>query len=307
MAASKDTPTDVISVNGRVFPAGEARISPLDRGFLYGDSVYETIRTYGGRPFRLGPHLDRLRRSAAALGIDAARATVDPAVAVEEALSAGGFEESAVRVILSRGQGGIGYDDADCGPPTLVVHVRAFVPVPDAWRREGVDVAIVPVRRNSAVALDPAIKSSNLLNNLLAWRAGRRLGVYEPILLDAAGMLAEGASSNLFLVREGRLLTPALEVGLLRGITREAVLELARAHGIPATEEVLPAAALASADEAFLTSTLKGVLPIRRVDGWPIREGRPGPLTRRLADLYDALAQEETKAASAPGTSHSER
>jgi branched-chain amino acid aminotransferase len=158
MGASKDTPTEVISVNGRVFPAGEARISPLDRGFLYGDSVYETIRTYGGRPFRLGPHLDRLRRSAAALGIDAARASVDPAVAVEAALSAGGFAESAVRVILSRGQGGIGYDDTDCGPPTLVVHVRAFVPVPDAWRREGVDVAIVPVRRNAAAALDPAVK-----------------------------------------------------------------------------------------------------------------------------------------------------
>ncbi|HET8947097.1 MAG TPA: aminotransferase class IV [Candidatus Polarisedimenticolia bacterium] len=298
---------DVISVNGRVCPAEEARISPLDRGFLYGDSVYETIRTYNGRPFRLGPHLDRLRRSAEALGIDAARTVVDPGAAVEEALARGGFEESAVRVILSRGQGSLGYDDADCGPPTLVVHVRAFVPIPEAWRREGVDVAVVPVRRNAAAALDPAIKSSNLLNNLLAWRAGRRLGVYEPILLDAAGMLAEGASSNLFLVREGRVSTPALAVGLLRGITREAVLELARAHDLPAAEEVLPAAALASADEAFLTSTLKGVLPIRRVDGWPIRDGRPGPVTRRLADLYDALAQEETKAGSAPGASRRER
>jgi branched-chain amino acid aminotransferase len=294
---------DVLSVNGQVFPAEEARISPLDRGFLYGDSVYETIRTYNGRPFRLGPHLDRLRRSAEALGIDASRAPVDPASAVEEALARGGFQEAAVRVILSRGQGSIGYDDADCGPATLVVHVRAFVPLPGAARREGVDVAIVPVRRNAAAALDPAIKSSNLLNNLLAWRAGRRLGVYEPILLDAAGNLTEGASSNLFLVREGRLFTPALEVGLLRGITREAVLELARAHGVPAAEDVLPAAALASADEAFLTSTLKGVLPIRRVDGWPIREGRPGSVTRRLSDLYEALAQEETKAGSAPGAS----
>lgn len=298
---------DVVSVNGLLTSANEARVSPLDRGFLYGDSVYETIRTYNGRPFRLAAHLERLRRSAEAIGIDAGRAPVDPAAAVTAALGRGGFPESAIRVILSRGLGSIGYDDAGCGPPTLVVHVRPLSPIPDAWRREGVDVAIVPVRRNAAAALDPAIKSSNLLNNLLAWRAGHRLGVYEPILLDAAGRLTEGASSNLFLAREGRLLTPALETGLLRGITREAVLELARAHAVPFSEEPLPAEALAASDEAFLTSTLKGVLPIRRVDGWPLRDGRPGPLTRRLADLYEALAQSETKAGSAPGERNSER
>ena len=300
-AAYHSTVIEVVSVNGVVTEASEARISPLDRGFLYGDSVYETIRTYNGRPFRLGPHLDRLRRSADAIGIDAGNAPVDPAAAVDAALARGGFPESAVRVILSRGQGGIGYDDAACGPPTIVVHVRACPPIPDAWRREGVDVAIVPVRRNAAAALDPAIKSSNLLNNLLAWRAGQRLGVYEPILLDAEGRLTEGASSNLFLVREGRVSTPSLEVGILRGITRDAVLDLARAHGLGAEEAPLPAPWLASADEAFLTSTLKGVLPIRRVDGWPVREGRPGPVTRRLADLYDALTQAETKAGSMPG------
>lgn len=300
-AAYHSTVIEVVSVNGVVTEASAARISPLDRGFLYGDSVYETVRTYNGRPFRLEPHLDRLRRSAAAIGIDAGQTPVDPRAAVLEALARGGFPESAVRVILSRGEGGIGYDDAACGPPTIVVHVRACPPIPDAWRREGVDVAIVPVRRNAAAALDPAIKSSNLLNNLLAWRAGHRLGVYEPILLDAEGRLTEGASSNLFLVREGRLLTPALEVGILRGITRDAVLDLARTHGLDASEAALPASSLASADEAFLTSTLKGVLPIRRVDGWPIREGRPGPVTRRLADLYDALTQAETKAGSAPG------
>ena len=292
---------DVISVNGVVTPASEARISPLDRGFLYGDSVYETIRTYNGLPFRLDAHLDRLRRSAGAIGIDPARTPVDPRTAVQEAIGRGGFDESAIRVILSRGEGAIGYDDAACGPPTLVVHVRACPPIPEAWRREGVDVAVVAVRRNAAAALDPAIKSSNLLNNLLAWRAGRSLGVYEPILLDADGNLTEGASSNLFLVREGTLLTPALEIGILRGITRDAVLDLARAHDLTAQEAVLPAPALAGADEAFLTSTLKGVLPIRRVDGWPVREGRPGPVTRRLAALYEELAQEETKTGAVPG------
>lgn len=297
---------EVVGVNGALSEAHEARISPLDRGFLYGDSVYETVRTYGGRPFLLDRHLDRLQRSAEAIGLDTARVPVDPGRAVREALDragAGADGEAAIRIILSRGTGGIGYDDADCGPPTLVVHVRPCPLIPESWRREGVDVAIVDVRRNAAEALDPAIKSSNLLNNLLAWRAARRLGAYEPILLDAAGAIAEGASSNIFIVQEGRLLTPALSVGILRGITRDAVIDCARSDGIPVEESVLEAGRLARADEAFLTSTLKGVLPIRRVDGWPIREGRPGPLTRRIAALYDALTQDATKAASAPEAS----
>ena len=293
---------EVVSVNGAIAPAAEARISPLDRGFLYGDSVYETIRTYGGAPFLLDPHLDRLRRSAEAIGIDVARVLVDPGRAVREALDRSdlGDGEASIRIILSRGAGGLGYDDADCGSPTLVVLVRACPLIPDSSRREGVDVAIVSVRRNAAEALDPAIKSSNLLNNLLAWRAGRRLGAYEPILLDGSGAIAEGASSNVFLAQDGRLFTPALAVGLLRGITREAVIELARADGLPVEEAVLPADRLRQADEAFLTSTLKGVLPIRRVDGWPLRDGRPGPLTRRVAALYDALTQDETKIGSLP-------
>ena len=294
---------ETVSVNGVVALAREARISPLDRGFLYGDSVYETIRTYNGRPFLLDRHLARLRRSAEALGIEPDRTAIDPEQAVRAALAhaaAVGGEEASIRVILSRGAGGIGYDDADCGAPTLVVHVRPCPLIPDDWRREGVDVAIVSVRRNAAQALDPAIKSSNLLNNLLAWRAARSLRAYEPILLDAAGSIAEGASSNVFLAQDGRLMTPALEVGLLRGITRDAVLGLARADGLAVEEAALPADRLRRADEAFLTSTLKGVLPIRRVDGWPLGTGRPGPLTLRMAALYDALTQDETKIGSTP-------
>jgi branched-chain amino acid aminotransferase len=295
------TVTELISVNGHVTPAGEARVSPLDRGFLYGDSVYETVRTYNRRPFRLGPHLDRLRRSAEALGIAADRAPVDPNRAVEDILERAANPESAVRVILSRGVGGIGYDPSECLTPTLVVHVRPCPVIPDAWRREGVDIAIVPVTRNASTAVDPAIKASNLLNNYLAWEAGRRLGVFEPILLNPAGRVAEGASSNLFLVCADRLITPDLRSGLLRGITRDVVLDLARAAGIAAREEPIDPSALRGADEAFLTSTLKGILPVRRCDGWPVRDGRPGPVTVRLMTLFDALVQEETKAGASPG------
>ena len=288
--------TDLVSVNGRISAASEAAISPLDRGFLYGDSVYETLRTYGGRPFRLDAHLDRLRRSAEALEIDHARAPVDPRAEVLRLIGHAAHPESAVRLILTRGTGPLGYDPSACGPPTLVVHARPCPVIPEAWRREGVDVAVVPVVRNAVPALDPAIKSSNLLNNFLAWSAGRRLGVYEPILLNPEGLVAEGASSNLFVVEAGRLLTPATAAGLLRGITRDVVLEIAGREGIDARETDLRPDDLRRADEAFLTSTLKGVLPIRRIDGWPVREGRPGPLTRRLMERFEALAQAETNA-----------
>jgi branched-chain amino acid aminotransferase len=154
------------------------------------------------------------------------------------------------------------------------------------------------VTRNAPEAVDPAIKSSNLLNNFLAWREARRLGAYEAILLNAQGRLAEGSSSNVFLVRDGRLLTPAPESGILLGITRGLVLDLARGGGIEAAEESLADDDLRRADEAFITSTLKGLLPVRRCDGWPVKEGRPGQLTLRLMALFDELVQAETNAGS---------
>jgi branched-chain amino acid aminotransferase len=295
--------SDLVSVNGRITPASEAVVSPLDRGFLYGDGVYETLRTYGSRPFRAAAHLRRLAASAERLAIEIGRAPIDPGAAVEAILARAADPEWAIRIIVTRGVGPIGYDPAACGPPTVVVHVRPCPEIPAGWRQEGVDVAIVDVTRNAVTALDPAIKSGNLLNNLLAWQAARRTGAYEPILLNPQGLLAEGGSSNLFLAHGRRLVTPDLAAGLLRGVTRDAAIELARRDGIEVEEIELRPEDLRGADEAFLTSTLKGILPIRRCDGWPIREGRPGPLTRRLMTLYEGLIQEETKAGSAPGSS----
>jgi branched-chain amino acid aminotransferase len=291
-----------INVNGVLGAPESAAVSPLDRGFLFGDSVYETIRTYGGRPFLLPEHLLRLRRSAERLEIPVERAVVDIGQEVHRTLAEADLPEAAIRIVLTRGRGPLGYDPEACGPPTLVIHVRPCPELPASFVREGVDVAIVEVTRNARSALDPAIKSSNLLNNFLAWRAARRLGAYEPILLNASERLTEGASSNLFVVRSGRLLTPPAEDGILEGITRGLVLELARSDGLDASETSLGPDDLRSAEEAFLTSTLKGVLPIRRCDGWPILHGRPGPITRRLIALFEARVQAETKTGSAPGS-----
>jgi branched-chain amino acid aminotransferase len=292
---------ELINVNGRITPPEAAAISPLDRGFLYGDSVYETIRTYSSRPFRLAAHVDRLRRSAEALGIPHHRAPVEPGAATRATLERAAGQESAIRIVLTRGVGGVGYDPASLGPPTVVIHLRPCPEIPAAWRQEGVDIAVVGVTRNAVTAVDPAIKSSNLLNNYLAWEAGHRLGVFEPLLLSPDGHVAEGASSNLFIVRDGHLATPAPSTGILLGITREAVLEIAREAALPVDETALSPDDLRAADEIFLTSTLKGILPVRRCDGWPVRDGRPGPITRRLIDRFDALVQEETKTGASPG------
>ena len=292
-----------INVNGSISLPAEAAVSPLDRGFLYGDSVYETIRTYGETPFRLGAHLDRLRRSAERVGIPYERAPVPIETEFFRTLQAAGHGDAAIRIILSRGIGPVSYETAEVGAPTCVIHVRPFPRPLPRHINEGVDVAIVGVVRNSIYALDPAIKSSNLLNNFMAWAEARRLRADEPILLNGSGQVAEGASSNVFLVKEGRLLTPPLEAGILQGITRDLVLDLARRAGIDAGEEPLRPEDLRAADEAFITSTLRGILPVRRCDGWPIREGRPGPMTIRLMGMYDKLAQEETNAGSEPGAS----
>lgn len=292
---------ELINVNGRITPTAQAAVSPLDRGFLYGDSVYETIRTYGETPFRLDAHLDRLRRSAERVGIPYERTPVRIEDEVSRTLRDAGGGDAAIRIILSRGVGPVNYDTSEVGDPTCVIHVRPFPHPPARHLSEGIDVAVVGVVRNSVYALDPAIKSSNLLNNFMAWAEARRLRADEPILLNGAGQITEGASSNVFLVKEQRLLTPPLEAGILQGITRDLVLDLARRAAIEAAEQPLRPEDLRHADEVFITSTLRGILPVKRCDGWPIREGRPGPLTLRLMAMYEEQAQSETNAGSAPG------
>lgn len=278
-------------MDGRTVDEEAAVVSVFDRGFLYGDSIYEVTRTVGGRPVDLGRHLDRLERSADAIGISLMpRQEIERAVT--ETLAAGENPESYVRIIVTRGGGDVGLDPALADGPRLVVIVKPLVlPEPSLYRR-GVEVALVAVHRNARRALDPAIKSGNYLNNILGLREARARGAYECVMLNAEGHIAEGSTSNLFLVRRGQLVTPALGDGLLDGITRGRVIELAAGEGHPAAPAHLGPEDLALADEAFLTSSLRGVLPVTAVDGKPVGDGRPGPITRKLMAAYTAfLAQ----------------
>ena len=283
------------SVNGKVVPAEEARVSVLDNGFLFGDAVYETLRTYAGRPFHLDRHLERLRASAARLGFAPPWDDAVVARRLDELLARAGNDESYIRVILSRGEGDISYRFERVKGPTFVMVAKPFEPPPERDYVEGIPVVIASVRRNHPRALDPAIKSNNLLNNILAVREGQPRGAVETILLNDAEEVAEGASSNVFAVKGGQAVTPPLAAGILSGITRRIVLDLCREAGVPAREQALSVAELLGADEVFLTSTTKEVTPVRSIDGRPVGAGRPGPIHGRILQAYREYARRHAR------------
>jgi len=278
------------SVNGIVGPAEEARVSVLDNGFAFGDSVYEVLRTYRGLAFEPGRHFRRLRVSAARLGISVPASDASLLAQVDALLARAAGGESYIRIVVSRGLGDCSYNFDRVQGPTVVMIQKPLPPYP-AWHySDGIKVAAVGVRRNHPRALDPAIKSSNLLNNILAMREAQSRGGEEPVLLNQEGFVAEGASTNVFLARGGTVLTPPLSAGILAGITREGVLELLPGLRVPFREEPLRLDDLLAADEAFMTSTTREVVPVKQVDENAIGNGRPGPLTRRVMEAFGAYA-----------------
>jgi branched-chain amino acid aminotransferase len=281
-----------IAIDGSVFTEETARISVLDRGFLYGDSIYEVVRTYGGRPFALDEHLRRLQRSAELLGITLPVTLEALAAEIQTTLEAAANAESYVRLIVTRGSGPINLDPSAAESPCRVIIVAPLTALPEELHQQGVSICLVPAGRLSGGAVPSGAKSGNYLVNVMALGSARRRGAHEAVLLDAEGRVAEGASSNIFSLSGNRLHTPALSVGILEGITRHKVIELAREIGLSVEEgEILPDE-LQQADELFLTSTLREVLPVVRVDGDVVGDGTPGPMTHELRRLYLRLASE---------------
>jgi len=285
----------VVYVNGRICSEQDATISVFDHGFLYGEGVYEVVRTYGGALFLVERHFTRLRASASMITLDVGMsdgALEDVVMNTIAAYRAGrgeaaGSREVLARILLTRGIGEMSYDPSKSPRPSLVVIVKALEPPPTSVYERGVAVALVSVVRNHPASVDPRIKSNNLLNNVLAMQEALRRGPYfEAIMRNYRGELSECSQSNLFLVKDGVVRTPALDAGLLAGITREFVEEVAVQAGIPTADSVLRDDDLFGADEAFLTSTSKEIVPIVRVDERVIGSGRPGPVTIRLLDAY---------------------
>lgn len=282
-----------IYLNGRFVSKADALISVFDHGFLYGDGVYETLRTYRGRLFMLQPHLARLKRSARLIGLDLPVADKDWPPLLGETLERNGLGRSGnadahLRITVSRGEGELGLDPNLCKQPTVVVMAKPLAPYPAHLFAEGVSLAIVPIRRNLDAALSPQIKSLNFLNNILAKQEATQAGAFDALMLNAGGQIAECTTSNLFFVQGGRLCTPSVECGILDGITRGVVLQLAREHGIPSEEGRYGVDDLRQAEEGFLTNTSMEIMPVRTIDARPVGAGQPGPVTARLRQLFRA-------------------
>ncbi len=291
------TPRALVWIDGAPVEAALARVPVFDRGFLYGDSVYEVTRAFGGVAFALDEHLDRLERSAQGLVMRTPpRAAIRKAVV--DTLAASGLEDAYVRIVVTRGAGEIALDPAAADEPRLIVIVRPPKPPPPEAYRDGVEVAIVGRTRFApgvpTSTVDPQVKSGNYLGSVMAVAEARKRGAYEAILCDNVGRITEGSSSNFFIARGGWVSTPPLSVGLLEGITRRKVMQLLDAEHVRWAEQALWPIDLHQADEAFLTSSVRGIVPITRADGEPIGDGRPGPITRRLVDAYDALVRAAT-------------
>lgn len=277
-----------IYLNDRFVDKKEALVSVFDHGFLYGDGVYETLRAYKGRIFMLQQHLARLQRSGRLIGLDLPLPEKEWPALLSETIRRNGLADAYLRITISRGEGDIGLDPSLCKRPTQVIVALPFQPYPSHLYREGVSLIIARVRRNLAEALSPQIKSLNFLNNILAKQEALRADAFDALMLNVEGHLTECTTSNLFFVRTGRLCAPSVACGILDGITREVVLLLAREQGIPVEEGAYTAEALRQAEECFLTNTSMEIMPVCRVENLPVGSGRPGPLTKRLQELFSS-------------------
>jgi branched-chain amino acid aminotransferase len=285
-----------VYIDGQVRDPQRATVSVFDRGFLFGDSVYETVAYQGGHVHFLSEHLDRLERSARSLYLDPpVRSLVVEAIRATVAASA--EDEARVRVIVTRGVGPVDIDPATATTPQLIVIVQPLGAPSAEMIASGIAVEVVNLSRGASGSLDPAIKSGNYLSSVLAIAEARhrRPGAGEAILCTGNGGIAEGATSNVFLVQGGVLVTPGLEAGILEGVTRGKVLGLARGADIAIREPGFVAPReLLFADEVFLTSAVRGILPVTRVDGRPVGDGKPGPVTLQLLACYRRLISEDT-------------
>jgi branched-chain amino acid aminotransferase len=287
--------TSIVNVNGRITDEQHATVSVFDHGFLYGEGVYETLRTYGQRPFLFDRHLARLRRSAAmiALGVplsdeEFANRIAETTAAASPAAPRG--TEWYIRILLTRGVGELTYDPAATPTPSVVTIVKPHVDPPADLYTNGVRVILSSIVRNHPGTVNPMIKSNNLMNCALAMQEGYRRGAFEVIMRNYRGELAECAVSNLFVVKDGAALTPPLSVGLLPGITREFVFEVGKSTGVPIREAVLKDDDLYGADEVFLTGTTREIMPIVQVEDRMIASGLPGPVTKRLHEAFRHMA-----------------
>lgn len=281
-----------IYINGKLYDKENAVVSVYDHGLLYGDGVFEGIRSYGGKVFRLKEHLDRLWYSAKAIRLEIPMTREELAKAIVDTLAVNGIKDGYIRVVVTRGVGTLGLDPNRCSTPQVIVITDLISLYPEELYRKGLEIVTVSTMRNHPAALSPRIKSLNYLNNILAKIEGLQAGCIEALMLNHKGEVAECTGDNIFLVRGGKLLTPPIDACILEGVTRDAVMELARGAGIEVREIPLTKHDVYIADECFLTGSAAEVVPVVKVDSRTIGDGTPGPITRDLAARFHKLTRE---------------
>jgi branched-chain amino acid aminotransferase len=277
-----------VFLNDRFVRKEAAMVSVFDHGFLYGDGIYETLRAYGGRLFRLRQHLARLRRSASLIGLEIPIVEQDLIAVLQEAMKRNNLTDAYLRITVSRGEGNIGLDPRLCARPTVVVISLPLQPYPIELFNTGVSLVIVNIRRNLATALPPMIKSLNFLNNILAKQEASRAGAFDGLMLNAEGHITECTTSNMFFIKDECVHTPSVACGILDGITREIVLSLAREQKFATEEGCYLPETLLEADECFLTNTTMEIMPVRDIDTRLIGKEGSRPITDRLRERLRA-------------------
>ncbi len=282
-----------VYINGRFHDEADAKVSVFDHGFLYGDGVFEGIRLYDGCVFRLEEHLERLEYSAKAILLDLPWSRAHISAATCEACRVNNLRNGYIRLVVTRGVGSLGLSPKSCSNPQLIIIADKIQLYPPEFYEQGLKIITVPTRRINPSALPPTVKSLNYLNNILAKIEAQHLGYHEAIMLNDAGYIAECTGDNLFLVHKGVLLTPPFSAGALAGITRGAVLDIARQLNLRIEEKNLTRYDVWIADECFLTGTGAEVIAVIEVDGRKIGAGKPGPTTKRILDLFSKLVKRE--------------
>jgi len=282
----------IIFMNDRLVPEEEARVSVFDHGLLYGDGVFEGLRSYSGRVFRLDTHLDRLWDSARAISLEIPLTKDVVAKAVNDTLAANKLVDGYVRLLVTRGAGSLGLDPNRTKNPQVIVIADTISLYPQEFYDKGLRIVTAATQRVHSAALSPRIKSLNYLNNIMAKLEGLQAGCVEALMLNHKGEVAECTGDNVFVVRSGRLLTPPPDAGILEGITRGAVMELAHAAGIDCREATLTRYDLYTSDECFLTGTAAEVIPVVEIDGRKVGVGMPGPITSRLTTEFHRLVRQ---------------